>query len=106
MPDKLSVDTDALTQSATKVTRHGDNLHASHTTASTRISGAEGGWAGASGEALANRVAKWNTRTTELVTNIGDHAQGMHTSATGFTTNEQQSGDELREIASQLPNST
>jgi WXG100 family type VII secretion target len=105
MPGELSVDIDALHQSATTVTGHGDELHASHTSASTRISRAEGGWAGQSAEALANRVAKWNTRTAEIVTTIGNHAQGMHTSATGFATNEQQSSDKLRDIASQLPNS-
>jgi|EndMetStandDraft_8_1072994.scaffolds.fasta_scaffold112037_2 WXG100 family type VII secretion target len=106
MAAKLSVDIDALKQSATKVTGHGDDLQTSHTTASSQISGAASGWAGTSAQALANRVAKWNTRTTELVTNIGDHAQGMHTSATGFTTNEQHSGQELRDVATQLPNST
>ena len=106
MPKKFSVDTEALGQSATKVTGHGDDLHASHTTASTRISGAEGGWAGRSAEALASRVAKWNTRTTQMVTNIGDHAQGMHTSAAAFDANEQQSSDKLRDVASQLPNAT
>ncbi|MGY4712693.1 WXG100 family type VII secretion target [Mycolicibacterium sp. CBM1] len=106
MPAKLSVDLDALRQSATKVTGHGDDLHASHTTAGTRISGAQGGWAGKSSQALANRVAKWNTRTTELVAKIGDHAQGMHTSATHFQTTEQDNAQALRDVASQLPNST
>lgn len=105
MAKKLSVDVDALTHAATKVTGHGDDIHASHTTANTRISAAEGGWTGRSAQALANRVAAWNTRTTELVTRIGDHGQGMHTSATEFTANEQRSSNELRNLASQLPNS-
>jgi WXG100 family type VII secretion target len=106
MADKLSVDTDALRQSATKVTGHGDDLQSSHATASTRISGAQGGWAGTSAQALADRLAKWNARTTELVTTIGDHAQGMHTSATGFQDTEDDSAEKLNRIASQLPNST
>lgn len=106
MPENLSVDIDTLTQSATKVTGHGDDLHASHAGASTRISAAAGGWAGTSAQALANRVAKWNTRTTELVTSIGDHAQGMHTSAAGFDANEHDSAEKLHDVTSQLPNST
>ncbi|WP_059015757.1 WXG100 family type VII secretion target [Mycobacterium sp. M26] len=105
MAKKLSVDVDALTHAATKVTGQGDDVHTSHATASTRISAAEGGWAGRSAQALANRVAAWNTRTAELVTRIGDHGQGMHTSATEFTAHEERSSDELRHVASQLPNS-
>lgn len=105
MPDKLSVDLDALAQSATKVTGHGDDLQSSHTTAGTRISAAQGGWAGSSAQALANRVANWNARTAELVTKIGDHAQGMTSSATCFATNEDESVEKLHQVASQLPNS-
>lgn len=105
MPKRLSVDPDALVQSATKVIGHGDDLQASHTTAGTRISAAQGGWAGSSAQALASRLAKWNTRTTELVTKIGDHGQGMHTSAVSFATNEDESVEKLHQVASQLPNS-
>jgi WXG100 family type VII secretion target len=105
MPGKLAVDIDALSQSATQVTGHGDDLHASHAGAHTQLCAAEGGWIGTSAQALANRVAKWNIRTSELVSTIGDHAKSMHTSATGFTVNEQDGSQELQDVASQLPNS-
>jgi WXG100 family type VII secretion target len=105
MPGKLSADVDALTQSATAVTGHGDDLHATHTAASAQLSAAESGWIGSSAQALANRVAKWNGRTTELVATIGDHAQDMHTSATEFAANEQDSSQKLCDVTSQLPNS-
>ncbi|BBY63126.1 WXG100 family type VII secretion target [Mycolicibacterium helvum] len=105
-PERLSVDLDALTQSATNVTGHGDDLQASQTGASTRISAATGGWRGTSAQALANRMAKWNIRTTELVTAVGEHAQSLHTCATVFAANEQANSQNLRDVASQLPNST
>ncbi|WP_319434750.1 WXG100 family type VII secretion target [Mycobacterium sp. RTGN5] len=105
MPGTLIVDSDALSQSATQVTARGDDLHASHAGAHAQLSAAEVGWIGTSAQALANRVANWNRRTTELVATIGDHAQDMHTSATGFATTEQNSSQKLCDVASQLPNS-
>ena len=105
MPGNLAVDLDALMQSATSVTGHGDDLHASHAGASTSIAAAQGGWTGSSAEALAARVADWNARTTSLVSRIGTLADGMHTCAAGFGAHEHGSAEKLHDVASQLPNS-
>ncbi len=98
MTFQFKVNLEDLIGSANEMIGHGEHLAASHVSADGRIAGAEPGWAGKSAAAMSNRAAIWSSRSAALVTRIGDHATGMHTSATCFATNEEHNGEMLRAV--------
>lgn len=99
----FTVDTEKLSLSATAVTGHGENLAVNHTTTDARFTGAEGGWRGKSAAALTNRLATWTTNSATLLTNIGGHANDMHTSVFAYNTNEEQSAQALAQVYTHAP---
>jgi WXG100 family type VII secretion target len=99
MPDKLSVDTEALAQSATKVTGHGDDVVANHADAQRRISAASPGWQGKSAQALNVRAAEWGTVTEKVHGKITDHATGMNHGAAAFDENERNRAGEMDSVS-------
>jgi WXG100 family type VII secretion target len=95
----LQVDVEDLVTSGVAVTGHGENMAMTHAVADNRIDAAQAGWRGLSGAALLSRSAQWMTTTSALVTNLSDHAQGLHTSAQRFHEMDQRNGWALDELA-------
>jgi uncharacterized protein YukE len=82
----LRVNLEHLAMSAMQVTNHGEDLATSHLSADDRIATAQAGWTGRSAEALARRALQWTATSTALVTQMGDHAQGLFACGHAFST--------------------
>lgn len=95
----LQVDLEQLQTSAMHVAGHGEDLATRHLAADNRIESAAPGWTGRSAEALANRASRWTAESTALVTRIGDHASGLHTSMQEFATMETHNAQALAAVA-------
>lgn len=84
MPNRLSIDPQALRQAATTVTGSGDDLATNHDAASSRISSAGLGWTGRSAGALSVRATEWAARNKALQVRIQNHANNIRTTAAEF----------------------
>jgi uncharacterized protein YukE len=93
----LKVNIEDLVASGVAVTGHGEDVAMKHSTADTRIETAHAGWQGRSAASLTLRMAAWSTTTTTLLTQLSDHAQGLHTCAHEFCAMEQRHAQVLEE---------
>lgn len=98
MADRLSVDREALSSSATQVQGHGDDLAVGHTATTRAVAAAGGGWAGESSSALAAWSARFADRSGAIVDRIGEHSQHMHSAVHRYSTNEQQRAAEMNDV--------
>ena len=87
----LKVDLDAMVASAGHVRVQGEDLAAGHLATDHRMASAEVGWQGLSATALNVKLAAWGSVSSALLERIGDHAQGLHSCAVGFSTHDEQS---------------
>jgi uncharacterized protein YukE len=97
----LKVNAEDLVASGVTVTGHGEDIAATHCTADTRIESAQGGWQGRSAASMTLRLAAWSTTTTALLTQLSDHAQGLHTCAQEFCAMEERHTEVLKVPAQQ-----
>jgi uncharacterized protein YukE len=95
----LGVNIEDLTAVGIAVTNHGEDLAAKHAAADSSIEAAQTGWQGASASALATKSAACLQTTSTLLIRMSDHAQGLHTSAHGFSEHEAQSSQALDAVA-------
>ncbi|MGY4709205.1 WXG100 family type VII secretion target [Mycolicibacterium sp. CBM1] len=95
----LRVNIGDLTASGTAVTGHGEDVASTHAVAASRIDAAQGGWQGASAQAMTVLAEKWVATTSALVNRLSDHAQGLHASALDFVEMEQRHSQALQEPA-------
>lgn len=91
----LKVNIEDLVASGVKVTGHGEDVAMKHCTADTRIETAQGGWQGRSAASLTLRMTEWSTATTTLLTQLSNHAQGLHTCAQEFCAMEERHTEAL-----------
>jgi hypothetical protein len=95
----FTVDTDALVCSAFAVTGHGEDLACNHVCTDARFASAEPGWLGRSAAALDNRLARWATTSTMLLTAIGEQATAMHEGAIAYVSGEHRNAQEFETAA-------
>lgn len=93
----LKLNIEDLVASGVTVTGHGEDVAVKHCTADTRMETAHGGWQGRSAASLTLRMAAWSTTTTALLTQLSDHAQGLHTCAQEFCAMEERHAQALEE---------
>ena len=99
MSDKLSVNLEALSTSATKVSGLGLGLAVGHTATGSRLSSARASWAGQSAaEALSAWTAKLNTHSASTVNRIDEHSQQMPSAARRYANDEAQRAREMAEV--------
>jgi hypothetical protein len=98
MVDKLAVDLDALSVSATDIRGHGDGLARSDARADGRVSAAGSGWTGRSALALTVFAAKAKARSAAATTRIDDHSQHMRTAVEQYGANEEQRSLDMADI--------
>jgi hypothetical protein len=91
----LRVVVEDLVTSGVTVTGHGEAVAVKHSAADARIEAAAGGWLGLSAAAMLTRSGEWAATTTALVARLGDHAQGLHTSAHCFFEMDSDNGQSL-----------
>jgi len=97
----LRANVEDLAASGVAVTNHGETMATAHAAADSRIAGAQVGWQGASAAALAAKSVAWTTTTGTLLTNMSDHAQGLHTGAQGYAQGEERSSQVMQQVAAQ-----
>lgn len=97
----LQVNPEDLTASGVAVTGHGESLATEHVTADARIESAQSGWQGLSSAALATKSAAWLQTTSDLLTRMSDHAQGLHNGAHTYAHGEEQNSAQMRDVAAQ-----
>ena len=93
----LKVNVEDLVTSGVMVTGHGEDVAVKHCTADTRIESAQAGWQGRSAASMTLRLSAWSTTTTALLTQLSDHAQGLHTCAQEFCAMEERHTEALKE---------
>ena len=80
----LSCDIDQLVAAAIRISDHGEDLAAEHLRADNQLESAASGWTGRSAAALNNRADLWRRQSRELVSRVGEHATGLHSTAISF----------------------
>lgn len=68
-----------------------------HCIADTRMETAQGGWQGQSAQSMTLRLTAWSTATIALLTQLSDHAQGLHTCAQEFSAMAERHAETLKE---------
>lgn len=96
----LQFNVEDLVSSAIHVTGQGEDLAIGHQASDGRIATAQTGWQGSSAQAMSARLSAWAQTSTALLGRLGDHAQGLHSCAYHFATNEEQHAQELAALAS------
>ena len=94
----LKVNLEAMVSSAIHVSGQGEDLAVGHTSTDARMAGAEVGWQGTSAAAMSAKLASWTTTSATLLSRISDHSQGLHSTAAGFSTHEEQSRAALQAV--------
>jgi uncharacterized protein YukE len=94
----LRVNQADMVESAIQVSAHGEDLALNHQTTDGQIASAQGGWAGSSALAMAERSARWAQTSTVLLTRVSDHSQGLHASAQAFAATENESSNQLQAL--------
>jgi uncharacterized protein YukE len=97
----LKVNIEDLVASGVTVTGHGEDVAMKHCTADTRVETAQAGWQGQSAASMTLRLAAWSATTTALLTQLSDHAQGLHTCAQEFCAMEERHAEALKEPGQQ-----
>lgn len=94
----LRVNLEDMVGSAVHVGGQGEDLAAAHLESDNLIESAQSGWQGTSAAAISTKMAAWSQTSSQILTRISDHAQGLHTAAQGFATNEEANSQKLAEL--------
>ena len=97
----LRVNIEDLSASGVAVTNHGEDLANTHAGADGRTEAAHAGWRGASAAAMAARSAIWLETTNTLLSQMADHAQGLHTGAQAFAETEADNVARMQKVRAQ-----
>jgi uncharacterized protein YukE len=95
----LNVKSQDLVTSGIAVTGHGEDVAAKRCIADTQIGTAQVGWQGRPAASISLRLAAWSTTTTQLLTHLTEHAQGLHTCPQEFRAMEERHAETLKEEA-------
>ena len=94
----LRVNLADMVESALHVSGQGEDLAAAHLESANSIESAQSGWQGTSAAAMSSKMAAWSQASSQILTRVSDHAQGLHTAAQGFAGNEEESSQKLAEL--------
>lgn len=94
----LQADLADMVESALRVSSHGEDLALNHQTTDEQIASAQSGWAGSSAMAMAERAGQWAQTSAAILARVSAHSQGLHASAQAFTSMEDMSSNEMKDL--------
>jgi len=90
MPQKLSVDVEALRMASSHIDVAADDLRKAHSESHDRIAAAQAGWIGSSGAALTAATTKWEQESTAWYAHLAEHASDFRSAGVRYTTTDQE----------------
>jgi uncharacterized protein YukE len=95
----LRADLTDMVESALHVSNHGEELALKHQTTDGQIASAQGGWAGSSAMAMAERASRWTQTSAAILARVSDHSQGLHATAHAFTSMEDENSNHMQALS-------
>lgn len=95
----LRADLTDMVESALHVSNHGENLALNHQMTDGQIASAQGGWAGSSAMAMAEKTGRWTQTSAAILARISEHSQGLHATAQAFTSMEDENSNHMQVLS-------
>jgi uncharacterized protein YukE len=101
VPQPIRVTPADLSTTAGKVNGHAEDIQVRHAAADGRIEAAQTGLPAGSAAALSATVAKWQTDSAALFSQLAGHAEAFHTAAANYEGSEQHNADAVAALGKQ-----